>query len=204
MADIQYPTSNMTLYDEMGNVVGVLQNAETGLYELHTADDLVLKANKNPHWYQEYGEAFFVNYQATLASKDTEYDIMLITNPNGSGKAFEIDYGEISAVSVSAGSSVKTRLYQNPTITTNGTALTQYNASIGDANTSGINIFTLPTIAARGGLFQYSSSQLVNPSEKRHNLALGVEENNSMLITLEATSNGTSVNISIRYVAYTE
>lgn len=206
MADIPNPTQNVTIYDEAGFKAEV--NVDN---ELQTRDDdanvqleEIAGNTKDVHHYQEMGEAFYITYNVVLTNKDTQYDTILITNPNGSGKDLEIQHIEIAPVTIGGGVYAKLRLYGDPTITTNGITLAQYNAQVGNTNTSGVNTFTLPTISARGNLLSYQASTLLEPYRAEHWLGTGLIPNHSILLTTEATSNGTSVQITVKYVSYTD
>lgn len=207
MADLTYTTQDVTLFDNESD-----NHADINIaHELQTRDDdantqleEISNNTKDIHHYQEAGEAFYITYGATLTSKDTEYKLILITNPNGSGKDVEFQEYEISAVSVISGSYVKLRQYANPTITTNGTTLAQVNARVGNTNTSGINTYYLPTTSANGTLITYQVSTLPSPFRSEQWLGTGLMPNNSMLFTAEATTNGTSIQITIKYASYTD
>jgi hypothetical protein len=205
MADLPNPTQDVTLFDnESDNYADITDDNELSVLDAQSLAELVeiLKATKNIHYYQEYEQAFYVTYQATLTSKDTLYPIILFHNPSASGKEFEIQHIDISAVAVSTGAYVKIRLYSNPTVTANGTALTQVNATVGSVVTSGINIYSVPTISANGDLMSYQASQLMQPYRVEHWLGTGLLEDNRILLSAEATSNGTVISVTVKYVSY--
>jgi len=126
-----------------------------------------------------------------LPSNGTETRVILIKNPNASGKILKLEY------MLFAGSGPTIRIYADPTITTNGTAVTPVATNVGNATASVITPFTSPTISANGSqiLADILSNQTASRIDMRH--LITVAENNNMLITGQPTSNNTLIQITL-------
>ena len=146
MADITNPTQNNTLYDELGNPVQVSLNSSSGVYELRVKDRDVLGALGSPAGASFQENLYTFTDELTIGSS-AEYDHVLVHNPSGSGvnmRLWRIRLGVLNNVTAIW------HLYFDPTVTANGTTYTPVNTSNGSINTSGVNIYTSPTISARG------------------------------------------------------
>jgi len=187
MADIDNATSDVTLYDELGNIVGVTLNTDTSLYELNVRDDRLsdslYELNASPHFYQEREEYYTFAYVGTLGSKN-ETPIFYYQNPTGSGvdlEFYDFDLGTPANITFIF------RLYFTPTITVNGTLQTPHNTSNGSTNASSINLYTLPTATAYGTLVE---TAVITIGTLRVPLEFGyaLPPNTTALVTLEASS----------------
>jgi hypothetical protein len=135
--------------------------------------------------YTANDQYFQVQYDTTPGDL-LEHDTLLITNPPGSGKTFLLS----KFITTGYGKAVGAiwRLYDNPIITTNGTALTILNRKLGSTVASDLNAYREPTISARGTYYQ---SLLANDNETtivNANFSLHLPENRSMLMTLQVSS----------------
>ncbi len=122
-----------------------------------------------------------------------ETDLILFRNPAGSGKLVEL-FEQVVSIPDSA-SNVRSviRIYKNPTITLNGTALGTGGLRNGQA-ASVLLASSLPTIAARGTLVQIYGVTY-NPVFRALDLNRYIEEGDSILLT--ATPSGAGTNHSL-------
>lgn len=115
-----------------------------------------------------------------------ENDKILLTNPSGSGKTLLLS----KFVSTGYGKSIGAtwRLYDNPTITANGTALTLINRKLGSSVTSDMNVYYDPTISARGTLLQSISASDNMTTIIDVKFSIHVPANRSVLLTLDVNA----------------
>jgi hypothetical protein len=135
-----------------------------------------------------------------LPATTAETPVFLIKNPNASGvtlKVLQFLMGILASVGSATGNNAIFRLYLDPTITTNGTALTISSLySKTGASTSVLTAFSSPTIAANGtklGAYTIASQEgtLFIPQ----NLTRLLGPNHSWLITQTSTVNGTATGV---------
>lgn len=194
MGDIN-STNDVTIFDESNtNPVAVVLNATTGLYELSNHDQRTYyKINRSYPWqlWVEELKGFVLPANFTLASKNTEYDLMLLRNPVASG--IDLHWWEFVLASPIAATNIILRGYRTPTITANGTAQTPRNLRV-SGGASSVNVYAGPTITARGTLMeQLLLNSATGTFVKQEQLGYQIEPNEDMLITMEASSNGTVI-----------
>lgn len=184
MADISNPTSNTTLYDELGNQVGVTLNSVTGKYELNVRIDEEIKTSlASPHQYQEIGRFFALPYSGNLANK-LENDILLIRNSAANTydwESWDWSLGTVGNITIIW------RMYEAPTITANGTAQTPVNTNTSSTNTSTMNVYTLPTVTARGTKVD-EAVVTIGTLRVRHDFGFALHPGSDYLITLQASA----------------
>ena len=118
----------------------------------------------------------------TIAGSD-EHDYYLLKNPSGSGKRLMITHFSFGVDSSSARSTI--RIYADPTITVDGTALTSINTYIQDTPKAGVaTSFRDPTITDRGTKLNTQISPTNTPSRGLNRFYL-VDPGHSILVTLE-------------------
>jgi hypothetical protein len=130
----------------------------------------------------------------------TETPVFLIKNPNGSGKKLKVSLlilGISPSVGSATGNTDLFRLYADPTITTNGTALTINNL---DTQTgppaSSMTAFFSPTIASNGTkLGTYCVSSQAGSLTISQNASRVLDANHNWLITQTGIVNGTATGI---------
>ena len=187
MADIPNATSNTTLWDESGNVVGITLNTETGLYELATHDQDVFSDGDRSQYAVKDGREFLSLTVLTTISGTAETDFMMLTNPTGSGK---IAYLESLVYTPSKGGGI-VRLYRNPTITDNGTVLPIVKAKPSSAIASIMNIYKNPIISARGTLLGVINASTLDSNFIHYDLQRMIEPTYTLLVTITPASNNT-------------
>lgn len=119
----------------------------------------------------------------------TEFDLLLFKNTSAAAGTLVRLYEQVVAIPDSAANTRSViRVYRNPTITTNGTALTIAGLRTGQAATVA-QAFSSPTISARGTLVQiYGVTN--SPVVREINLSRYVEPGDSILFTCTPSSVG--------------
>jgi hypothetical protein len=84
--------------------------------------------------------------ELSMASSGSNNPLILIKNPVGSGKTFYL--WEITAASSVANVAAIFKLFSNPTIGANGTAVIPLNRNIGGTGSSAMSVYKLPTITS--------------------------------------------------------
>jgi hypothetical protein len=130
----------------------------------------------------------------------TETPIFLLKNPNASGvtlKVMQFILGLLASVGSATGNNAILRLYLDPTITANGTALTISNlASKTGVPASVMTAFSSPTITANGTkLGAYSLASQEGSLFLPQNFTRLLGSNHNWLITQTAIVNGTSTGV---------
>jgi hypothetical protein len=174
--------------DENGNFVTIEQDAQ-GRYRFFVSS-------------QSQGAELANNGQVFVSIIDglnlgtgaSEKDVFLIKNPVASG--YNIQLKEIVLVTVKASGGTGLRYYRNPTITTDGNALSERNKR--DDTTTGVGTtFQLPTISARGillGSFGVAGSAQLRQSE---DFELRLAEGESLLVTIEQPSSNQTYSLNV-------
>lgn len=143
---------------------------------------------------QLYSSAIEVN----MAAASTDNPLLLLRNPAGSGKTLYI-------FKVQAGTSVTNvgvvfKVFSNPTITTNGTAVAVINRNIGGISSSVGLVNSLPTVSSTGGkLSSLSVGQNNNSIIFAEEFSVAVKAGNSLLVTGDPTSNNRQSILSIAW-----
>lgn len=111
-----------------------------------------------------------------------EQDFFLMKNPAGSGKRLMITHLSFGVDSSSARSIIK--VYSDPTITIDGTAIPVVNTYIRDSNPSSVvSCFKLPTISARGSALNLQILPANQPSRGLNRFYL-VDPGHDILVTI--------------------
>jgi hypothetical protein len=188
MADIQNATGDVTLYDELGNKVGVTQNIGLGKYELNVSDvdaidalqgietqtdkltftgtrlqvDTVAQDTTSPPQSNDMG---FWSYNGRIFSvcasvnmATSATDNPLFLIKNPAGSGRILFIYKITAGLNIANQYANVRLWKSPTITANGTSATIVNNSVGNTETTVAQAYTIPTISANGDLMRNEMS----------------------------------------------
>lgn len=114
----------------------------------------------------------------------TELTFMLLKNPSGSGKFFTIKQFIANNIHTIADSFVRFRIYSDPTLSADGTALSEPTLDVGSGKTATGTAFLTPTVSANGTLlFDISASQgRGTPFDFPDGFQL--QENHNLLITI--------------------
>jgi hypothetical protein len=129
----------------------------------------------------------------------TELPVVYFRNPSGSSRTVKIRQ-IIANNSHTVSSGIRFRVYVNPTVSANGTALTEVALDIGSGNTPSADAFSSPTVSANGSqiadlsaaAFLTSTSVNLVPSD-----GLQLRANNTILITAVADGSSRVANITI-------
>ena len=131
------------------------------------------------------------------ADSDEHNPLMLIINPSGSTKDFYFWRSRIAMLVTN--NNLEVRIYSNPTVTANGTAITPRNRNIGGTNPSvQTQAYRLPTISANGNLITVAGiGQNNNSIDLNEDFAIRLAPNNSLLITGKPSSNNRAAAVTI-------
>lgn len=199
MADITNATTDVTIFAPDGvNAMQVNSDNEGLVYDdkvYQKITNLVDKTSTAWQYYSDEDKAFMLVKENGEPAAATETDWILVKNPAASGhylriKRFMAYIGKVNLAAL-------WRVYKNPTITTNGTALTPRNKR--DLSVaSEFTAYFQPTISARGTLltaFGATTGHIINDED----LSLTFLENENMLITLEASLKSNPYGITIEW-----
>ena len=202
MADVPNPTSNVTLYNEIGNNVNVNDNVPKGVYELHVVDSDALdllqaiadgtgnisnSVTTSWEYFSSIDKGFITSYGAQFGGGTTEQAFMLIRNPAASGYLVRMKRLTFQVTSNTTG---VFRLYRLPTITAVGT--TNFIENYRDVTVTGVALaYSVPTYSATGSTWaRYDlNAGGVGVLVIEQDLALTLLEGDDLLITLEQGSN---------------
>lgn len=131
-----------------------------------------------------------------LAASGTDNPVILIKNPNASGKTIYISKIIFGTITTNRASALK--LWANPTITTNGSATTPVNNLIGNGTTSVSTSFTSPTVSSAGTILRgFASGQNTRATADNVELVVQLPANNNLFITGAPSANNTVVSVTV-------
>ena len=124
-----------------------------------------------------------------LSSFSTDNTILLIKNPNASGKNLYII--DVFAGTLESSVAIKYKVFANPTITSNGTSKTITSRTIKASPTASVmEAYTGPTVSANGtALSEFVNQQASNAVSILTSFQIRLEPNNNLLITGKPSSN---------------
>lgn len=128
------------------------------------------------------GKGFTVVLPPTIVANATETDMLYLVNPVGSGKKLRCYFIAFGFNGTSTDKSTLFRLYRNPTVTVNGTALTVKKLKT-SGNTPVILAYSAPTVTVRGTLCSLGNFDFTG-TKFDLNLGIYIEAGESALITL--------------------
>lgn len=148
--------------------------------------------------FTEWGRVFRVTTDYISTGVAAQRPLMLIRNPAGSGTIIKI-LGITFQVPVTG--SVEYRVYNAPTITAVGTALTPVgNRQTGQAAAIGL-MYSLPTAAAFGNITTAVHLQnTTTPTRDLSEITRWLDAGNDMLITVEKSGAGVLACVTVDYV----
>lgn len=130
------------------------------------------------------GFSFTSSTDLITVTPTTEYALMLFKNPESSEKEMIITHFNFGTDSITSRSIY--RVYSRPTITSDGTPLSEYNMCIGSGAGSATGEgYKSPTISSNGELL--STSIVGDTSSKGQNRVIAVNPNEQILITVETS-----------------
>lgn len=129
----------------------------------------------------------------------SELNVMLFRNPSGSGKTVKLKrliYNNSHTVS----SNLRIRVYVDPTVSSDGTGVTEVALDIGSGNTPGAEVFSSPTTSANGTqVLDLMTTGGASASDGKFEFSEGsqLRANHSLLITAISDGTGRIANISL-------
>lgn len=121
----------------------------------------------------------------TFGLSNNETPVLLITNPNGSGKTLKLNSLNLFT-DAQAGGNYDYKWYITPTITSNGTAITAVGSKQTSQNSSVCSFYKSPTISANGTFIDIHTIG-TDAASKMVSIGLGawLEPNNSWLFNVQ-------------------
>lgn len=185
---VQAPVMAKLKDGNYANIAGISLNG-TGI--LGVGDATAILGNE--------GSSFKVSTDRLSTGNTNQSPYLLIDNPSGSGKIIRLDKLTFLGPVDIAGS-VTYRIYIGPTVTANGTLLTEIgNRQTGQATGVG-NFYTLPTVSANGA-FNFIISVSGSAPPFVYDLEHGtlIESGFKMLITAQQTKSSNAGAINVDY-----
>jgi len=133
------------------------------------------------------GTGFVATTNNITVPNANETVFILIKNPSSSGKTARLHRLTIGSDENQANKMAFYRIYRDPTITNNGTALNINNLKKG-AGASALTAFKLPTISANGTLLAVGNAGAVVQSTDYMDLGNLISSGENILITIDATA----------------
>lgn len=124
--------------------------------------------------------------------------LFLLENPIGSGKKFVLEnvYGGVAI----SNNWTLIKMFANPTVTANGTALTAINNKIGGTVTSVANIYSLPTTSSNGVELRSKFNGENNNSIRFVDQEIIILEGQTFLISGEPKSNDRDLSLTVTWI----
>ena len=135
------------------------------------------------------GSGFVATTNNITVVNANETVFMLIKNPSNSGKTARLHRLIIGSDENQINKMAFYRIYRNPTITSNGTALNINNLKAG-ASLSALTAFKLPVVSANGTLLAMGNAGDLFVSIDPMDLGNIISSNENMLITIDAAAAG--------------
>lgn len=147
----------------------------------------IATTNIQNHTLLQMSFATSTGINSVAASAETAY--FLLKNPTGSNKVLRLFLMRIGHQATTASTTMAYRLYANPTITANGTALTIVNQRIvSGASATAMQAFRSPTISANGSLMTEFMTFGQTPfPEINFPHYIAIDANNSVLVTVQSS-----------------
>jgi hypothetical protein len=165
--------------------------------------NFLLGTANQEHFYAQWGRLFTANIDGDALSLLTEQNVLLITNPNASGRTLKIHSFRFSSYSATAGNNAsftEWSVYIGPTVTSNGASFNPVGARQSSQNTSVCSFFTGPTTTALGNRWRtVRVNSAVMDAEVVENFSLWLEPNNKMLITATPLIGGVTLSMTMKF-----
>lgn len=131
----------------------------------------------------------------TIGTAETPF--LLFRNPTGSGK-----FVRVYSIRISSDDAATFRVYQTPTVTANGTAVTTLNNYVkSGAAAASSTVFSQPTTSSNGTLYHvHITTAEEGTIELQLEQHIILDANNAILITVANGSNNTPTNASISWI----
>lgn len=145
--------------------------------------DVPVYANDDSN-YADANKVFIMNFEVSSIGT-TEIPVALFRNPSGSGKLMKLIRFTFSNVHTVT-SWIRVRAYVAPTVTSDGTALTEGCSHIGQAGGSA-ETFSSPTVSANGTrLSQWLAPSFSVPTQIPLDYLVLLDANTTILLTAQA------------------
>lgn len=176
----------------------IIRDGSTSNNELKVNADGSLNVISSSGGTQLAEKTFGISYVFTPASA-SETPVLLLKNPSGNSLSIYLRDLLVSALAPDIGSII--RVYANPTISANGTAMTVTSFLIGGTNTTTMQAYRNPTVSANGTLLLTSSilKAITAESDREFTYARIFLANNNLLITLENSATNRDVAVTISW-----
>jgi hypothetical protein len=189
----QLTTQVRGLFDSAGNAI------TSSLVSTKQALDVnVVSSQSSTATAVDLGQSFGLAFDFSLPTAGTFNPVLLLKNPIGSGKRIRIT--RLNVGLTIANVSGIWRVFANPTVSANGTAISPVNLNVGGASNPATisQTFTTPTITANGAsLFRYESGQNMNSTEVIGDALFVINPGNVMLLTGDPLSNNRNTVITV-------
>lgn len=180
--------TNRGMNDDPVSLYGssTIGGTDENLVKVTTQGQLEVYARNSP---LALGDSCFTisTNKITLSGTGTEYPFLLFDNPNSSGKVVRVINIWQQFFPEATAKWSWMRLYRDPTVTANGTALTILKGKKNQSATSVISAYKVPTITSVGSLIR--SGNLVEGTMSYYdNGGLFIDQNEKVLCTIETST----------------
>ena len=195
MGDIDVTTGDVTLYDENGNPLTVIN--DNGVHRLAVSTSINTtqgnEQNFSNLWQIETfnGHGFSTISNEIVIGELSEVNFFLIKHPVSTGKIIRLQRFIFNLDKGTTTTKATARFYRAPTITNDGTQKTIFKIRQSQSDISVLNIFELPTITDKGVLINSLNFDTQRSLERYQDLGRYIEEGNNLLITIEPRMNNT-------------
>ncbi len=142
---------------------------------------------------------FFATAEVASGTLGAETPVIYFKNPSSSGLEVSGPIG-IAADIITKGSNALFRLYVNPTVSNNGTALPLTVQDQADTSTSLMNVYSSPTVSSKGTLIKHFSVGSNSNSFDLDTEQLVIDPGYSFLITVVGPTLGSTVAIDLSWL----
>ena len=133
----------------------------------------------------------------SAATSNVNNPLVLFRNPSGSGKTIYIY--KISFATDVANVNINAKIWSDPTVTSNGSAITVGSRYIGGGASAAVSLLTsLPTVSSSGTQLEAGvNGQNANSLSMIGEFSIAIAENHALLFTADPLSNNRNVAVSI-------
>lgn len=175
-----------------------LQLTSAGLLKVDAAISSSSVASKT-YWQQcvEAGRGFYVTTNFISISGTAETNFMLLRNASGSGKTVRIHQIHIGVRATVTGDNARIRIYRDPTVTANGSALTVRPILKSAPISAVMTAYTAPTTSALGTLLITRTLTQAWMDTMNLDETFYIQQNEIILFTIQPANTGKDHNIMI-------
>lgn len=184
--------------NETAEVVVVDGSSNNGT-EMVVNSDGSVNVTRVVAYHTSQGNVYILSGSFNAATGGADNPILLIKNPNGSGKILYLQRVVMNCSVTNVVVSYK--VFYAPTITSNGTSQTPRNALIGSSNTSAMTCFSLPTLSSNGTqLVEITVGQNATAFAFDVDGGIQLQANQNLVIAAEPASNNRAVQFTVAWV----